>query len=423
MNKTIDYLKRVFQRWYATEFKPTVSRLNRRELGFLGWPSDDGKKYMNRHYTMNVPTLKDYLSHKAPMGVYHSTAYYERPGEDKMRDKCWMGGDLVFDIDCDHIPGANDLNYNDQLGLAKRHLRKLIHEFLLVDFGYEEKDIRAYFSGGRGYHVHVRDPKIWPLNAIERREIVDYIAGTGLSMKLILGLYDFNDLPEVYDCPRCRNKRHKKESKIGRAHSRFLTDSPFQYPDPQQFGWSGKIGGSIKDLIQGICEISEEESIKFLTDLLKITSNLNLSKEKIHILTNKLRKTGKTSSMSRHLGPLSLYEKNILFTLAKNNISLGEIDRAVSYDLHRFIRMPGSIHGGTGLKVIPVPVDLESLNNFDPLREAIAFPMNEEINVEVLEDLGEVFFGGEGVHVSGGCQKLPKALGIFLMCRGKVHAT
>ena len=36
------------------------------------------------------------------------------------------------------------------------------------------------FSGGRGYHIHIFDPKVLTLESPERREIVDYITGLGI---------------------------------------------------------------------------------------------------------------------------------------------------------------------------------------------------------------------------------------------------
>lgn len=41
---------------------------------------------------------------------------------------------------------------------VKRETLKLL-SFLLSDFGFVSK-ISARLSGGRGYHIHVRDPRI-----------------------------------------------------------------------------------------------------------------------------------------------------------------------------------------------------------------------------------------------------------------------
>src|SRR4029077_225847 len=47
----------------------------------------------------------------------------------------------------------------------------------------------------------------------------------------------------------------------------------------------------------------------------------------------------------------------------------GETDAPVTTDIHRLIRLPGSLHGGTGFRV--VPLDRDRLDRFDPFREAL----------------------------------------------------
>ena len=67
------------------------------------------------------------------------------------------------------------------LELVKKETQKLL-TFLLSDFGFSESKMSVVFSGGRGYHIHVRDPRVFSFGSDERREIVDYLAGRGLAM-------------------------------------------------------------------------------------------------------------------------------------------------------------------------------------------------------------------------------------------------
>lgn len=46
-----------------------------------------------------------------------------------------------------------------------------------------------------------------------------------------------------------------------------------------------------------------------------------------------------------------------------------EIDEPVTTDVHRLIRFPMSLHGKSGLMVLPVPLD--GLEEFDPLVSAV----------------------------------------------------
>jgi DNA primase small subunit len=52
----------------------------------------------------------------------------------------------------------------------------------------------------------------------------------------------------------------------------------------------------------------------------------------------------------------------------------GQIDEPVTRDIKRLIRLPGSLHGKTGLKVVTLTRD--RMDAFDPLRDAVpeAFP-------------------------------------------------
>ena len=50
------------------------------------------------------------------------------------------------------------------------------------DFGFAANELHVFFSGHRGYHVHVEDEAVRSLDALARKEIVDYVTGLGLSV-------------------------------------------------------------------------------------------------------------------------------------------------------------------------------------------------------------------------------------------------
>jgi len=70
---------------------------------------------------------------------------------------------LVFDIDGDHLPGVDPdtIAYPDMLERGREEVLKLI-ELLESDFGFSDFDV--FFSGGRGYHVHVYDDGVEALS-------------------------------------------------------------------------------------------------------------------------------------------------------------------------------------------------------------------------------------------------------------------
>ena len=87
---------------------------------------------------------------------FYSTAYWKRPFEAKMADKQWLGADLIFDLDGDHLRGLRPGLPGDA---------RLIQEqawTLWSDFWNQNLVQRGpphvTFSGHRGFHLHYRDP-------------------------------------------------------------------------------------------------------------------------------------------------------------------------------------------------------------------------------------------------------------------------
>ena len=133
----------------------------------------DGRMW--RHLAFeNVHKLRAFLIEHQPMHVYFSVAKYEDPGNNDMMVKRegWIGSDLIFDIDDDHLPVPT-------LEEAAFHL-VMLKEVLIKKFGL--KDITYAFSGSRGYHAHVRDESIQTLNNHERQQITEYIEQFGIGI-------------------------------------------------------------------------------------------------------------------------------------------------------------------------------------------------------------------------------------------------
>ena len=182
LKSSLEFLKEEFRKYYDKNELKLPDRFGRREFAFVIF----GGKGMIRHTGFEKKTyFTDFLRDKIPSDVYYSSAYYQKPGAPTMQEKEWMGAELIFDLDSDHLPDAGKLSYDKQLELVKKEFQKLVNDFLLNDFGFEEKYVELYFSGGRGYHCHVKDPKILNLDSNERREIVDYITGRDLRDALV----------------------------------------------------------------------------------------------------------------------------------------------------------------------------------------------------------------------------------------------
>jgi DNA primase small subunit len=170
-----DFSTRVIQDYFKKYYEGVktfgIKQVEKRELAF----SSFGKQGMIRHTSFpNMDALTEYVRINVPLHFYYSSAYYEKPTAD-MENKKWKGADLVFDIDGDHIEGADRMGYAQMLSLVKEELKKLLN-LLVDDLNVGKGDLEIVFSGSRGYHVHVYSV-FEGLESQERREIVDYISG------------------------------------------------------------------------------------------------------------------------------------------------------------------------------------------------------------------------------------------------------
>jgi DNA primase small subunit len=94
----------------------------------------------------------------------------------------------------------------------------------------------------------------------------------------------------------------------------------------------------------------------------------------------------------------------------------GETDAPVTTDVHRLIRLPGSLHGGTGFRVTVLA--REKLDAFDPLRDALPYVGNGRTEVVLQEPVAHPFPDRvEGLP--GEVRELPDAVALFLMLRGE----
>jgi hypothetical protein len=99
----------------------------------------------------------------------------------------------------------------------------------------------------------------------------------------------------------------------------------------------------------------------------------------------------------------------------------GETDAPVTTDVHRLIRLPGSLHGGSGLRVVPIaPADLA---RFEPLRDAPPRLVDNggEIEVELLESVDHPFGDGRLQGAAGEPRSFPTAGALFLVLRGEAR--
>jgi DNA primase small subunit len=211
-DKTIAFLRRTYREHYFKHHDdvevPTM--IQNREFGYIPFG-----KGMIRHLSYKTSgELAADLVKQAPSSVFCSNATYSNPTL-SMDEKGWKGAELIFDIDASAIPtgcrtkhslwacktcgkiirsaerparcpkcdgtGATQLHWScaECLGATKDHVSRLIG-FLTKDFGVSNSSIKVYFSGNRGYHLHVDDERFEGMEPSARAEIANYIKGTGV---------------------------------------------------------------------------------------------------------------------------------------------------------------------------------------------------------------------------------------------------
>ncbi|HID16816.1 TPA: hypothetical protein EYP26_00830 [Candidatus Bathyarchaeota archaeon] len=355
------YIKKKFAEYYEA-FSWRIegpAEIEKREFGFILFK----EKIMVRHRSFkNVEVLRSFIKTVVPSDAYYSSAYYLRPEED-MKGKGWLGAELIFDIDADHIdtPCKEEHDYwmcikcgRSGMGLApeacpkcgegkiqgetwicrscleraKEETLKLVR-FLMEDFGFDANDVSVYFTGHRGYHVHINAKEILDLGSEERKEIIDYVMGNGIDLSLI---------------------------EQGGRH-----------------GWGKRVALAMEEFNSSQGALRRGRGVKKKAKFVKAF----------------------------------VKEKSV------------NIDAVVTMDLHRLIRLPETLNSKTGLRV--VKVELSKLREFDPFSEALAVTNGEE-EIRVIKAPKFSLGGREfGPYEEGRVVHLPMAAALFLMCKGKAE--
>ena len=89
---------------------------------------------------------------------------------------------VVCDIDRKRLNSLRQVEPSQKLSVKRHDVTRgsetiKLLKMLKEDLGFAQKDIRVFYSGHRGYHVHVESEAVQTLDAIARKEIVDYLTG------------------------------------------------------------------------------------------------------------------------------------------------------------------------------------------------------------------------------------------------------
>lgn len=356
LDQTKIFLKRKFGEYYLNNELELPPEFENRELAFV--PLESLPVFMMyRHLSFTPQEFKSYITDQVPANIYYSSAYYENPRAEKMEDKGWQGADLIFDIDADHLP-IKDTSLQGSLKAAKKEIIKLA-DVLVSDLGLDKRHVKIVFSGGRGYHLHVYDPRFKKLDSSERREIIDYL---------------------------------------------MLNDVNFEFKIPKS-SQGRRIRQCMKDISSYLLEEDRLE---------KLLKNYGL-KDKREEITSILS-TGNFEKLAKSKKKRKLFQS--LFDKCVSTAGLN-FDAPVTADIKRLIRLPSSLHGKTGFRAMPV--NYNKLNDFDPLRDSTPFG-DQKVKVRVRkikkDDLSWAYDELGGYPDPGDKIKVPEYIAVFMFCRG-----
>lgn len=393
-DKNTNFVVRSFGQYYKEAVVPPPPDLPRREFGMIR-----ATRGMWRHLAYrDEDAMRQALARYSPLHVYHSSAYYENPSAPTMEKKVWQGADLVFDLDADHIPGTEEMSYSQMLDAVKGEFKKLIYDFLLGDFGFDEKDIKIIFSGGRGYHAHVTSEGVKGLNSHERREIVDYIT---------LPHKDLSQFVEkkIFDVKEFRGHVTEKHT--------------YSIPGENSKGWNAKFRKATLDYLDQAEKLPEKDAKK------QLEAQHGIGKKMAGQIWNDLFRgeEGKRGAdIIRRTSSLEAFTSDaarnrfVDFILERVRGMAGETDEPVTSDIKRLIRLPGSLHGKSSLVVKPFTI--AELDDFEPLTDCVwdGWP-DDIVKVVGLRDEEFKLLGTSCRVEEGEVLEIPYNLALFSVCR------
>ncbi|MDF1537452.1 MAG: DNA primase small subunit domain-containing protein [Candidatus Thorarchaeota archaeon] len=283
----------------------------------------------------------------------------------------------------ENCPSCNGVSFrslkwicDDCLNAARENTIKLYDKFLVKHFGIDPEYIQLNYSGHRGYHIRVRDPSVFDLSSNGRMEIAHYLTGMGLNSTI-----SSDGLLRIVPTGELRNWQLP-------AIARKLADAMIEFIDSIELykgdePWLKRISVHKQDAIEGL-------------------------RKNPPILSAKVKGVGPKYWQEIANKAAMLYSV--------------DIDQPVTTDIHRVIRLIGSLNGKTGFTVNEIT--REALSNFDPFGDAVVFDEGSlkvtipQRSIDVPEfRIADSTYGPFNDTVVD----LPKAAAVFLLCKGMAN--
>lgn len=182
------------------------THMDQREFGWtrLG---DDGKEKFIRHLQItSMSELWSLVMREYPLGLYCSNSRYRYPAA-PMAEKQWISAELIFDIDGE---SPEKLPVDD--------LAKLL-EALELDIGISKELVTVYFSGNKGFHIHVKECQYDKVATYGRHCIAQHIKSKGVALDSPVT----SDIHRIFRMPgSLNNKSGQPKTKLAGMRHPFI---------------------------------------------------------------------------------------------------------------------------------------------------------------------------------------------------------
>lgn len=367
--RNIYYTKNLIKDYYKAKDVSTAIDISKREFGIGTY----GKKISQRHLTFeNKDQFNDYLRKQTPFFVSYSVAYYKFPEKRPMENKEIYGSDLIYEFDsddfdlpchnthniwhckecnlsgvgnnktcpeCDKPTKIDEWTCDHCLNKAKKETIRLV-DFLENELNLDPNSFVISFSGSKGYHIRVTDKNVLPLSKSAKIQLTSYVSAEDLKLK---------ELGFVYE-----NKQ-------------------WYCPSPKQaYGWAKKILSYIQEIINS-----------YTTEQLQETFNIGKKKARV-IFENKeviLNNLYHNFLWSQFVGASNFWKAFLEKAISDLRF---EIDVQSSVDVYKIMRVPDTIHGGTGFLSTYIKT-IEELKEYDPFKDPVVLGEKKYKKIKIIK--------------------------------------
>lgn len=399
-----EFLKKYFREYYYKTEIHYPTRPQHREFGI----GEFGKKIVKRHLAFpDKKVFNSFLQQDAPFYVSASASLYKFPDARPMEKKEIFGSELIYEFDADDIKtkckeehdswrctqcnafgsgtvekcascGSSSLQLEQWFCPAcidetKKQVFDLI-DILKQDFGIDE-GLYINFSGNAGFHVHVENLAVEKLSKEARIQLLDYLTLHEINLEL-LGF--------------------------------FLDKKTFVAPKDPVFGQIKRIKDALHSLL-----LNSDASELATYGLIQKSKLKSVLQNKALVLEG--LSSGTLFALEGGAEITKKFWHNILSHIVSKT-SL-DIDRQTSSDIYKLVRVPNTIHGGTGL-IAKVLDSSESLSKFDAFKDSIAF-FDARTNVYITKVPRFYLYGNYFGPYEDSKLELPNYAAIYLVAKGK----